>query len=866
MLSSSFHPRRRPSRKVQKSRRFLPSIEHLEGRNLLATIAVTTTADAVAVDGQVSLREAIISANNNSNLNADVVAVGTYGADTITVPAGTYTLTLTGADDFAATGDLDIRDDLTINGSGSATTIIEACAIVSPATSCVGIDRVFHVFTVVEFPETDATFNGLNIRNGAATDGAGIFLQTNGTINVSSSVIGSNVAEFQGGGIASNGNATINIDSSTIDNNMAGDEGGGIQLDNGTLNITDSHLTNNHADREGGAIETESSGKITILRSLFATNDGPEDGGAIENDNGGDLEITLSTFTGNFAGDFGGAIDSDEGGEIIIQQSTFTENSADEGGAIHQSDVSGFLGLFDSTFDQNTADSEGGAIWNSFGEVSIINSTFAGNIANPQNDGEGGAIYQGNASGHYEIVNATINQNFAFDGGGIFTDNNGGTVSLLNTIIAGSTGGNCSGPNVDSNGHNLEDADDCGLDGPGDLINTDPELGPLTDNGGPTLTEKPLPGSPVIDAGDDSVLAELEFDQRGEGFPRQVGEHVDIGAIEGDIAAALVCEVTTKNEPSDLGTADIVDDADNSGSDVLLITGTNRGDVIVVERQPKSQGTFRVVQNKHVILTFISTDVPRIVIFGLGGNDKITVSAALTADATILGGTGNDVIVGGSGDDQIDGENGNDVINGGAGDDTLCGGNGNDVIVGASGNDLAGGDAGNDVVNGGFGDDLLLGGDGNDVLDGAVGNDHLYGQADNDTLIGGVGNNILVGGDGNDKLVARFGHNILIGGDGKDKLYGNAGDDILIGGSTAHDEDDEALQAILDEWTSGNSYEDRVFNIRNGGGDNGGFVFDDLTVLDDGLTDTLIGDGGRDWFLAGANDKVKDRAGNEFLN
>src|SRR4029079_9199001 len=108
------------------------------------------------------------------------------------------------------------------------------------------------------------------------------------------------------------------------------------------------------------------------------------------------------------------------------------------------------------------------------------------------------------------------------------------------------------------------------------------------------------------------------------------------GLYEVVMPAAVVCEGTTKNEPSDLGTADVVDDADNSGSDVLLITGTNRGDVIVVERQPKSQATVRVVQNIHVIFTFISTDVPRIVIFGLGGNDKITVSAALTADATIL--------------------------------------------------------------------------------------------------------------------------------------------------------------------------------------------------------------------------------------
>jgi Ca2+-binding RTX toxin-like protein len=176
------------------------------------------------------------------------------------------------------------------------------------------------------------------------------------------------------------------------------------------------------------------------------------------------------------------------------------------------------------------------------------------------------------------------------------------------------------------------------------------------------------------------------------------------------------------------------------------------------------------------------------------------------------------------------------------------------------------GEAGNDVLAGSLGDDLLIGGDGNDTLDGGVGNDHLYGQAGNDKLIGGVGSNILVGGDGKDKLVARPGRNILIGGTGGDELYGNAFDDILVAGNTDHDEDDDALQAILDEWTSANSYADRVNNIRNGGGANGAFVLDDTTVFDDGAIDILVGDGGMDWFLFGQRDKVKDRAPGELVN
>jgi streptogramin lyase/Ca2+-binding RTX toxin-like protein len=296
------------------------------------------------------------------------------------------------------------------------------------------------------------------------------------------------------------------------------------------------------------------------------------------------------------------------------------------------------------------------------------------------------------------------------------------------------------------------------------------------------------------------------------------------------VTAAGQVDITTLNSPGAPGTATIEDDADNPGNDVLIVTGTSGNDVIVVEPQPRSHGQLRVVRNGHVLVSLISTDVPRIVVFGLEGNDKIIVNASLRQSATLFGDEGNDQLVGGRGSDQLDGG------------------------------------AGNDVLVGGLGNDLLLGGDGNDTLDGGVGNDHLYGQAGNDTLIGGVGNNILVGGDGNDKLVARPGRNILIGGDGSDKLYGNAFDEILIAGSTSHDEDDAALQAILDEWTSGNSYAIRVDNIRNGTGANGGFVFDDTTVIDDGGADLLIGSGGRDWFWIGTGDKIKDRAKNEVVN
>jgi hypothetical protein len=87
-----------------------------------------------------------------------------------------------------------------------------------------------------------------------------------------------------------------------------------------------------------------------------------------------------------------------------------------------------------------------------------------------------------------------------------------------------------SGP-LDSQGHNLF-GDTSGGSGfhPTDLLNVDPLLGPLQDNGGPTWTHALLAGSPALDAGDNTDAP--DFDQRGEGFARVVNGTIDIGAFE----------------------------------------------------------------------------------------------------------------------------------------------------------------------------------------------------------------------------------------------------------------------------------------------------------------------------------------------
>jgi uncharacterized repeat protein (TIGR01451 family) len=336
--------------------------------------------------------------------------------------------------------------------------------------------------------------------------------------------------------------------------------------------------------------------------------------------------------------------------------------------------------------------------------------------------------------------------------------------------------------------------------------------------------------------------------------------------IEEAPAGLPECDIATLNSPGAFGSVVVQDDADNPGQNVLLVTGTNRNDIIVIEPRPVDPSQIRVRFNGVTVAIVSASNVQRIVAYGLNGNDTIVVNATLTQAATLFGGSGNDNLFGGAGNDQISGGFGNDRIFGVGGDDTLCGDDGNDRLYGGLGNDTLFGEAGIDRLWGEAGDDLLIGGTGNDFLYGGIGDDQLFGQQGNDQLFGDPGNDIVVGGDGNDKLFGSTGRDLLIGGNGADQLFGEPNDDILIAGSTIYDESPDALSGILAEWTSSNDYATRINNLRTGGGASGGFTLDSTTVLDDRAIDTLWGQGGQDWFFAGSRDKVKDRSSTEQLN
>jgi Ca2+-binding RTX toxin-like protein len=137
------------------------------------------------------------------------------------------------------------------------------------------------------------------------------------------------------------------------------------------------------------------------------------------------------------------------------------------------------------------------------------------------------------------------------------------------------------------------------------------------------------------------------------------------------------------------------------------------------------------------------------------------------------------------------------------------------------------------------------------------------GGAGDDTLSGGSGNNILLGGPGDDTLLGSADRDLLIGGTGHDRVRGDSNDDFLIGGTTAYDNDTTKLFLILGEWSAIDSYANRIDHLRNGTG--GLPKLDATTVIDDGVSDSLDGDQGLDWFFSGPGDSA-DNTASEQVN
>jgi hypothetical protein len=438
-----------------------------------ATITVSNTKDS----GPGSLRQALADAEDG---------------DTITF-AITGTITLT-------SGGLPITKNLTISGPGADQLSING-------------DQTLLVFGI--FPDKTATISGLTVRNGQI----GIWNEGTST-TVSNCVLSGNSFSGLLSGLLT-GHGSLTVSNCTVTANSYG-----IYNDHATLTVSNCIISGNseggisndqmssppppvqrrdgcpdHRRSYGGLNSLEAS--LTIEKSMISGNSGPG-----VNNTSGVATITNCTISGNSTNS---AVDSGEGGGIYT----------------HGGKLPGYVTVTDSTISSNFAYNDGGGISSGFSGLTIINSTISGNSTGDPDYGFGGGIAAGTMG--TTIMNSTISGNSAsYSGGGISIG--GGTIG--NTILNNNSGGNVDGA-ITSQGYNVCSDDGGGLlNGPGDQINTDPLLGPLQDNGGPTLTHLPLADSPAIDAGDPNFTPPPLRDQRGVCFRRIFGRRIDVGSVE----------------------------------------------------------------------------------------------------------------------------------------------------------------------------------------------------------------------------------------------------------------------------------------------------------------------------------------------
>jgi choice-of-anchor C domain-containing protein len=411
-----------------------------------------------------------------------------------------------------------------------------------------------------------STLSG-NTASGLATVGGGIY-SGGGTLSLTACTLSGNTASF-GGGIGNGNDANITLTASTLSGNTAiggpagrilsPASGGGIS-NAGTLLITGSTLSANVANEpgiggaggSGGGISN--SGTLTVTDSIISSNSSAGfkglggSGGGIANT--GTATVTTSTLSGNSGGGIGndgtlrltGSVVRDNSGRGISNSDMLTViNSTVSGHSLDQVDGAGISNsgtatIIASTISGNSVQSGpaiiavyGGGIANK-GTITVSNSTVSGNSATAGPGGSGGFGGGISNTGTLLITASTISGNSAASGGGIFA-RDAGALSATTSLFANPGGGDLvvqAGVKFVSGGHNLfSDAPTVALDRT-DLTNTDPLLGPLADNGGPTRTMALLPGSPAIDAG--ILVPGVTTDQRG--VPRPQGSAPDIGAFE----------------------------------------------------------------------------------------------------------------------------------------------------------------------------------------------------------------------------------------------------------------------------------------------------------------------------------------------
>ncbi len=368
---------------------------------------------------------------------------------------------------FACDGTITI----TTTKSISANTILDAAG----RTVSISGNNTVRLFTVN--PAVNFSVHNLTLANGRSTNGGAIY--NSGTLVVSNCIFSgnsvSNSASGLGGAIYNNMGTVSVINSSFFNNSCRGGDGANNTAINGTGFPGQTGA--------GGGIYS-SAGNVNVTNCTFSGNTTTGGRGG----NGGDGFLILPAGNGGSGGSAAGGGISTSVGTLLIVNSTFVSNSCVGGNGGSPGNPNGSGGGVGG----NGGDGSGGAVDHNGVTADLINATLFGNGCT------GGTGGTGNTNGNRLGGNLR---------------NGIGLLTLKNTIVAYSSGGTNSSGTITDGGNNISSDLSCNFTNLGSLNNTDPRLGPLANNGGPTLTMALLQTSPAINAGNSAVSSPT--DQRG---------------------------------------------------------------------------------------------------------------------------------------------------------------------------------------------------------------------------------------------------------------------------------------------------------------------------------------------------------------
>jgi len=508
-----------------------------------------------------------------------VTAAPAYAATFVATDAASLSAAITAANGSAGVDTIEIQpavgNTITMAGSNPQVTgpIIVTGDPLNPPT-IIGPTAAAPIFQVVD-PTANIEIDNVKMQ-GTATGGSAItFVSSSGNVTFTGDTF-SNFVHPAVELLLHTGDLTVTNCTFTANSSVNADADGGAIVAGSVHNvsITGSTFTSNTADHHGGALFLGDANSVDISNTTFTANSATDDGGAVEITSlAANSTWQGDTFAGNTAGStafVGGAafmVTTVEAGvTFVVDQSTFSGNTAATGvvstaGAVaYINDVEGTVQLADSTMTANgfsggsngTGVDLGIGIIGDAGEVDVVQSTL--DEAGPAN----ALIFVGSNNNFVRLASSTLS------GPGVLlvSSNSNPAANAVEgrDIIAIST---TATPAFDVTGTPAEIGYSITSDTAGaQLVGllgmqfgvADAQLGPLTNNGGPTRTRLPLAGSPAIDTGDPGFTIPL-VDQRGAGFTRVVNGRVDIGAVEVQTTTAPTLSATGVDPASTVWTA-----------------------------------------------------------------------------------------------------------------------------------------------------------------------------------------------------------------------------------------------------------------------------------------------------------------------